>query len=187
MEKGKQQPEELVRQAQQGGQKEFIELYRMYYREMYAYACYMLQNPQDAEDAVADSVMAAFEGLRKLRDPQKFRQWLFKILSNQCKRKRREYAASAGTVRRTSETEDTGESVWERIASGQDVALDAAQKECVRMAFEVLTEEEKCIVTSFIYGGYKGDEIAKSLGLVPSTVRSKYRRALKKMRTRLEG
>lgn len=178
----------LVKRAQEGGQGEFIELYKLYYKEMYAYACYMLQNDQDAEDAVSETVIAAFEGIGKLRDALKFRQWIFKILSNQCKRKRKEYAETSRRIAwRLSGEEDKGENGQTRIASGQDVALDVIQREYVRLAFEALTEEERYIVNSFIYGGYRGDEIAGNLGLVPSTVRSKYRRALRKMKAYLEG
>lgn len=80
----------------------------------------------------------------------------------------------------------SGERRLNQLASDQDLADDVVQKECIRVAFQALTEEERYIVNSFVYGGYRGDEIAKNLGLIPSTVRSKYRRALRKMRTYLK-
>lgn len=45
----------------------------------------------------------------------------------------------------------------------------------------VLTKDERQIVVLFVFGGYTGDEIAKLLHMKSSTVRSKYRRALRKM------
>lgn len=175
----------LVRRAKKGDQSAFMELYRMHYKEMYAYACYMLQHPQDAEDVVADTVMAAFEGMGRLRDVYRFRQWLFKILSNQCKRRRKAYSEEAqSTVRRTGDAEQKDD-IWNRVSDGRDVAEDVTDRQWVQAAFNTLTEEEKYIVNSFLFGGYRGDEIAGSLGIGASTLRSKYRRALLKMKERL--
>ena len=83
---------DLVRQAKRGSREAFMELYKLFYHELYAYASYMLRHPQDAEDVVSDTIVAAFESIGKLRDVYRFRQWLFKILSNQCKKRRKSYA-----------------------------------------------------------------------------------------------
>ena len=47
-----------------------------------------------------------------------------------------------------------------------------------------LSEEERLIVTLTVFGGYKGEEIAGILHKNHSTIRSKYRRALKKLEAR---
>lgn len=47
--------------------------------------------------------------------------------------------------------------------------------------------KERLIVALSVFGGYTGEEIAGILEKNPSTIRSKYRRALKKMREKLEG
>ena len=44
-----------------------------------------------------------------------------------------------------------------------------------------LDEEERVIVLLTVFGGYKGEEIARILRRRHSTVRSRYRRALKKL------
>ena len=44
-----------------------------------------------------------------------------------------------------------------------------------------LSKEERQIVALVVFGGYKGEEIAKMLHRRHSTIRSKYRRALKKL------
>ncbi len=175
----------LVRQAKKGNQEAFMELYRMHYKEMYAYACYMLQHQQDAEDVVADTVMAAFEGIGRLKDVYRFRQWIFKILSNQCKRRRKAYSEDAKKTIRNFRDEDSDDDVWNQVSDGRDMASDITDRQWVQAAFESLSEEEKYIVNSFLFGGYKGDEIARSLGIGASTLRSKYRRALLKMKERL--
>ena len=77
---------DAMRMAQKGSQDAFMELYQLFYHELYAYACYMLHHKQDAEDVVADTIVAAYESIGRLRDVYRFRQWLFKILSNKCRK-----------------------------------------------------------------------------------------------------
>ena len=174
----------LVRRAKAGDKDAFVELYDLYYREMYAYASYMLRHPQDAEDVVSDTVTAAFEGIGKLRDETRFRQWLFKILSNQCKKKRKGYLERNKHLRLKKETEDVDEE--NTLSDGRNMEQELTDREWVQAAFDQLTEEEKYIVNSFLFGGFKGKEIAESLGIGDSTLRSKYRRALQKMKAFLE-
>ena len=57
----------------------------------------------------------------------------------------------------------------------------------VKEVFWELKDEERLIVALSVFGGYTGKEIAGILEKNPSTIRSKYRRALKKMREKLEG
>lgn len=69
----------------------FAAYYEKVYRELYYFALHTLKNPQDAEDAVSETVTDAFATVEKLRDNEKFRAWIFQILSNKCRRKLKEY------------------------------------------------------------------------------------------------
>lgn len=175
----------LVHQAKKGSQSAFLELYSMHYKEMYAYACYMLRNQQDAEDAVSDTIMAAFEGIGKLRDVYRFRQWIFKILSNQCKRRRKEYVEDASRIGYGGIRGEEGEDTFQQVGDCRDMEKEITDRQWVQQAFDALSDEEKYIVNSFLFGGYQGAEIARSLGIGTSTLRSKYRRALQKMKDML--
>lgn len=176
----------LVCQAKKGSQSAFMELYSMYYKELYAYACYMLNHQQDAEDAVSDTITAAYEGIKKLRDVYRFRQWIFKILSNQCKRRRKEYVDNASRMSYGSLGSGSEDGVLMQVSDGRSLEKEVTDREWVQEAFCTLSEEEKYIVNSFLFGGFKGEEIAKHLGIGHSTLRSKYRRALLKMKQILE-
>lgn len=72
------------------------------------------------------------------------------------------------------------------VSDGRDMEKEATDREWIRQAFETLSEEERYIVNSFLFGGYRGDEIAQSLGIGSGTLRSKYRRALAKMKKKLD-
>ena len=175
----------LVKRAKRGDTAAFAELYGTIYKRLYQFALYTLGNTQDAEDVVSDTIVAAFESIGKLRDVYRFRQWLFKILSNQCKKRRKSYAER----NRRHNLDFPGEEqkdVFSGVSDGRDMEKEATDREWIRQAFETLSEEERYIVNSFLFGGYRGDEIAQSLGIGSGTLRSKYRRALAKMKKKLD-
>ena len=71
----------------------------------------------------------------------------------------------------------------ERILSKE---TDFAMASAVKQVFGELEEEERFIVAFSVLGGYTGEEIADMLNMNHSTIRSKYRRALQKMKKKLE-
>lgn len=158
--------EELVRKACGGDKDAFGTLYETVYQDLYRFALYVLKHPQDAQDAVAETVADAFWGIGKLRNPEAFRPWIFKILSNKCKRRLREYAARPGPLKETMQ--------------GMEQELEEAVQ--VRQAFFALEDEERLIVSMKVFGGYQSKEIGKMLHKSHNTVRSRLSRALKKWR-----
>lgn len=65
----------------------FTEKYKEIYKDMYRFALCMMRQPHDAEDAVMEAVLLAYENVRKLRKEEAFRSWIFQILANVCKKK----------------------------------------------------------------------------------------------------
>ena len=146
-------------------ERQFTELYRMVYKDMYRFALCMMRHPQDAEDAVSEAVISAYENVHKLRKEEAFRAWIFRILTNVCKKK-------------LSAKERTEQELLPEHAKEEP---DMGIREDVRDAFFVLTEEEQFIVSLSVFGGYNSREIAEALRLNSNTVRSKRSRALQKM------
>lgn len=157
---------ELIESAKAGNSQAFAKLYEEIYKDLYHYALYMLQNRQDAEDAVSDTVLVAFTGIHKLRNAEAFRGWCFQITTNICRKKRKEY------LKKQVELE-------ERMVEWVDNTQEALD---VRKALKLLTEEERQIIGMSILAGYTSEEIGRSLHLKPGTVRSKLSRSLEKMR-----
>lgn len=172
----------LVSQARMGDAHSFAALYEMLYQDLYRAALYTLGNPDDAENVVSDTVMDAYSGLTKLRDDGAFRGWIFKILDNKCKRYLKEYVR-----RRETQSSVPVEDMAETLPTNGNVIQGAENRTMIQDAFSVLSEEEKRIVTMTVYGEYDSGEIATMMGINRNTVRSKYSRALMKMRSRLGG
>lgn len=151
--------------------EEFLELYGAVYKDLYRLAYYYLGNAQDAEDVVSETVLKAYEKFSSLRKKEAFRTWIFKILVNQCMTNLRKKSAKGIT-------ELTQEPSFELQLEDSIVTKDL---------LSILSNEERQIVALSVFGGYKGEEIAKLLHMKHGTVRTKYRRALKKLEKYLQS
>ncbi len=172
---------ELATLAKNGDTEAFAKIYEMICKDLYQTAYYILGKKEDAENAVSEAVLDAYAGLAKLRDPAAFRSWIFAILSNKCKAIQREYVKN----RQHLAPEDPSD--YEEILGREDQAIETAESRLLlKKAFLVLTEEEKRIVTLTIYGELDSGQIARALSLNRNTVRSKYKRALEKMKLILQ-
>lgn len=147
----------------------FAQMYEAIYKDLYRFALCMMKNTQDAEDAVSEAVLAAYENIRKLRNADAFKSWIFTILANTCRKKLRESARKGS---------QGNEELLLNVPSEQ---VDYGLAVDVRKAFFILSEEEQTIVGLSVFGGYNSREIGGMLGLKPNTVRSKRSRALDKM------
>lgn len=168
---------ELVRRAGEGDTKAFAVLYSRNYTEMYRFALYMLGNVHDAEDAVSETVISAYEGISRLRKAESFKSWIFTILSNRCRKILRKRSREKSAEALTKEMpETTG-----FCAPASDFIQTYVQHQDVRGAFAELKEEERTIVAFSVFGGYSSEEIGRMPRMSAATVRSKKSRALCKM------
>jgi RNA polymerase sigma-70 factor (ECF subfamily) len=163
----------LVKAARRGDSDAFAELYGQIYRDMYRFALYTLRNTADAEDAVSDAVTDAFVSIKKLRTEEAFKGWMFRILTNKCMDKLREYR------RKNFELNEE--------ITNLPVQASLEEGAVVRKIFFELSEEERLIIGMHLFCGYKSREIAEILHMNENTVRSKESRGLKKMAIELES
>lgn len=143
----------------------FKELYKVVYIDLYRFALCMMQHQQDAEDAVSEAVISAYENVHKLRKEEAFRSWIFQILANVCRKK----------LKSRERTE---------VELQEDHAVTELGDGCradVQRAFLLLDEEDRVIVSMSVFGGYNSQEIGEMLKMNPNTVRSRRKRSLEKM------
>lgn len=163
---------ELVKRAKQGDAEAFAGLYQEVYEDLYRFAVYILKNSVDAQDMVSETVVDAFASIRSLRAEEAFKGWIFRILSNKCKKKLKEYA---------NRDDAWSEELSEKTAVPQSSA-DAAEMLQVRMLFWELPAQERMIIAMHLFAGYTSREIAEQLHMNENTVRSRESRALKRLR-----
>ena len=161
----------LVELAKHGNKDAFATLYEQIYKDLYRFALYTLKNPSDAEDVVSEAVIDAYSDIKKLRSNESFKSWIFKIVSNKCCKKIREYRRNETDIE-TCDLNDCFESGCE-------------ENIVVRQLFMELAAEERLIIGLHIFAGYTSKEIAKQLKMNENTVRSKESRALKKLAVKM--
>lgn len=160
---------DLVRLAKFRDTHAFARLYETVYKDLYRFALYTLRHPQDAEDAVSETVVDAFAQIQSLKDAAAFRSWIFRILSAKCSRRIRQY------INAPSELPD----------ELREEAFPVCEQVDIRRALDSLPEEDRLIISMSIFAGYSSQEIGDLLKMNPGTVRSRQSRALKKLESLL--
>jgi len=74
---------QLVELAKSGDKPAFDEIIRMCTPDLFRIAVSILRNKDDADDAVCETVVYAFEHLKTLKNSNYFKTWITRILINQ--------------------------------------------------------------------------------------------------------
>ena len=80
---------ELVEAIQQGHWDRFTQLVQRYEQALYNFGMKMCGKRQDAEDMVQDTFLNVFKYLSGFRAETKFKNWLYRIATSACIKKRR--------------------------------------------------------------------------------------------------
>lgn len=157
-----------------GGERDALaELYQRTRPAVYGLALSYLKNAQDLTQDVYVQVWDCAAQYRPTGSPM---GWLLTVCRSLClMRLRREERHAA-----------LSEEEWDAIPA-QECGLDADECALLQGALARLADEERRIVLLHAVTGMKHREIAVLLELPLPTVLSKYHRALKKMRSFLEG
>ena len=164
--------EKLVNEAISGSKEAFCTLYGQYKDKLYRYALYKLGDPDDAEDAVSECVLAAWKSIGSLRSAEAFGSWIFRILSNCC----------ASRIKAMVAARDNLERVYNEGPGSGRVAAPASLSAELAEALMQLKDEERDVGLLSVIGGLDSNEIAAMTGLTAGGVRSKLSRSLAKMR-----
>ena len=166
----------LLRCIAEGEREALAALYQRTRTAVYGLALSYLRNAHDAQDLTQDVYVQVWDCAAQYRPTGSPMGWLLAVCRNLClMRLRREERHAA-----------LSEEEWDAIPT-PECGLDAEERVLLQNALESLGEEERRIVLLHAVTGLKHREIAALLELALPTVLSKYHRALKKMRSCLEG
>ncbi|MGZ3681869.1 MAG: RNA polymerase sigma factor [Ktedonobacterales bacterium] len=127
----------------------------------------------DAEDATQEAIVRAWQAWADLRDVESLRPWLLRITVNIC---RQWHRGGFGTRRRMMARLPDEES--EFLALLDDDPGDRVAALDLRRAINQLNDDMRLAIVLRYYGGMDASEIGATLGVQPTTIRTRLRRAL---------
>lgn len=161
----------LIKKAQKGNKEAFNELILYYEHDLYNIAKSRLYNEDDVCDAIQETIFIAYQSIKKLLNTSKFKNWLIKILINECNKI---YKNKKDTVYNIDDKSDS--ITYEK----NDSDLEFLN------LMSVLDTDEKNIFILYYQEGYTTKEISKILNLNQNTVLSKISRGKKKIKSTLK-
>jgi len=195
---------DLITRARAGDGEAFRELTEPYRRELQVYCYRMLGSIQDAEDALQDTLLGAWQGVKGFEGRASIRTWLYRIATNRCLNARR--SASRRPVKEWDiaeyeppEPTRLGEIVWlepfpDALLEGvMDVPLGPEaryeQAESISLAFvtalQVLPPRQLAALVLRDVLGFHADEVADMLDSTIDSVNSLLKRARASLQRRL--
>lgn len=168
---------ELVEQAQRGDQEAFAALVRGSAGRLYAIAYRILRDPDRAEDALQQALVATWEDLPNLRDPDRFEAWTYRLVARASYREARRERRWDGRVR----------PILADGAVSDDRTSEVATRDELERGFRRLTPEHRAVVVLRYFVGLPIPEIAETLGIPVGTAGSRLHHAVRSLRAAVEA
>jgi RNA polymerase sigma-70 factor (ECF subfamily) len=133
----------------------------------------------DATDAVQSGLEQAWRHRADLRDEERRRAWLDRIVVREAIRiskRRQSWLSRVFGLERSAR--------W--IEPATESTSDLALRESLRTAFAHLSAEQRAVVALHMYAGYSVAETARIVGIPLETARSRLRLARERLRRELE-
>lgn len=166
--------QELVARAKAGDREGFSGLVKIHQRRAYLVARSVVMTHEDAEDAVQEGFMRAYQALDRFDVSQSFGAWVNRIVANAAldlSRRRK--------VRAADELSDTYASAF------RDPAEDSELRERLQAALGTLPERARAVLVLHDIEGFTHAEIGELLGIPGGTARSDLHHARRKLKALL--
>jgi RNA polymerase sigma-70 factor, ECF subfamily len=167
----------LVELAMRGDEAAFDLLIGRIGDGMHSVARRILRDTTLAQDATQEALLDAWRNLPRLRDPDKFEAWAYRLLVNACHAEARRERRHRGNLRLLPHDEPMVPDSDSHIAI-QD-QLDRA--------FRGLSVEHRTVVVLVHYLGQTPSEAAETMGTPVGTARSRLHYALAHLRSALDA
>lgn len=170
----KEETNELITLAKNGDKEAFIVLMEKYKLDMYRMGKAMLDMDGDVGDAMQETVLKAYQNIKKLKKVESFKSWLLKIMVNECNNILRH--KKKVIVLENFFKEESYEDNYDSL-NGQPV-LKAVKK---------LEKNFKDVILLHYYEDLSVKDISQTLDISEGTVKSRLSRARKKLFQFLKG
>jgi RNA polymerase sigma factor (sigma-70 family) len=169
-------PAHVIAAAADGDEAAFAGIVAAHHVDMVRVCQVITRDADAANDAVQQAWSIAWRNLRKLREPERLRQWLVAIAANEARQIIRRQRRLVVTELRAEgpRDQDEGTQVW----SGR---ID------LRNALARLSAKDRELLALRYVAGFDSAELSRITGLSPSGTRARLQRLLAVLRQDLEA
>ena len=163
---------EVIKQAQKGDTEAFTQMVEAYQRPVFNLCYRMLGEHEEAEDAAQETFLRAYDNLKRYDDERSFSTWILSIAAHYCidqLRKRRLTFLSMDSFPNLDipDANPGPEAAYHRHEEQQQV----------QALLKALNPQDRGAVELYYWYDFSYDEIAASLSLTVSAVKSRLHRA----------
>ena len=180
----------LVGQASSGDEHAFEELFQEFSKTSYYVALKMLKDETEAEDVVQETAIQVYSKLNTLKDPATFFGWVKMITSNICKRRLEKHKAVLFAPADAEDDETGLEDFTPDYDDGSvphEVFDNKETRRMIRDLIDDLPDDQKLVIYMYYFQNLNSREIAESLGVSESTIKSRLKYAKQKIETGVRG
>jgi RNA polymerase sigma-70 factor (ECF subfamily) len=167
----------LVELAMRGDEEAFDIMIGRIGDSLHSVARRILRDTTLAQDATQEALLDAWRNLPRLRDPDRFEAWAYRLLVNACHAQARRERRHRGNL--------------QLLPQDGPIAPDPASRFAIQdqldRAFRQLSVEHRTVVVLVHYLGHTPLEAAESMGTPVGTARSRLHYALAHLRSAIDA
>jgi RNA polymerase sigma factor (sigma-70 family) len=165
---------DLVALARSGDEDAFARIVDTHHAELVRIAYGVCGDADLARDATQAAWVKVWQGLDKLREPDKLRPWLIAVVSNE--------ARQAARSRRRRWVREVAPLDEERDGDAASLAQPSGDRSDLIAALQKLDPDDRALIVMRYLGGLGSDEIAQATGKKASSVRARLSRLMARLR-----
>jgi RNA polymerase sigma-70 factor (ECF subfamily) len=170
---------ELVRRAARGDHEAFDALVRFASNRLYGIAYRILRDQHLAEDALQGALITIWNELPRLREPDRFDAWTYRLIVRAAMSEARRSGRGLGTASlRSDEAEPS---------RAPDEIRAVADRDALERGFRRITPEQRAVLVLQHYAGLSQAEIADVIGVPVGTAGSRLHYAARALRAAIEA
>jgi RNA polymerase sigma-70 factor (ECF subfamily) len=162
----------LVERYRKGDSGAIGELVVKYQKQIYAFICRIINDPEEAKDLTQKTFLKLFNAIGSFRNEASFKTWLYQIAMNTSLSHFKQNRHRAG------ETE-LQETIIGSEAGVLSLVLEKEREDYLRKALGELPERQRLAVILRAYEGLSCKETAGVMGCSEGTVKAHYHAAVK--------
>jgi RNA polymerase sigma-70 factor (ECF subfamily) len=170
---------ELIQNYLVGDLGAFNRLVWHWEKPIYHFIFRMLGDPDISRELSQQTFIRVFKNLQKLKEPEKFRTWIYQIAANLCRDEiRKRQRSNSFSLEKLNADNENGATLPQNLVSQPRHAPDiqwgqAEAREIIERALKKIPEEQRIVIIMKEYQGLKFTEIAEILNQSVNTIKSR--------------